>query len=197
MSKPLDPTKAASAAAAVKASLSQMGLADDDQLVIDSIEGETDFFEIIDRLLLERNEAIAMADGVGRLIDDLKARQDRLKKRGETLKALIEQAMLLAEIEKPVVRPGGTLSLARRAPALEIIEEAEIPARFWVAGDPKLDKKSLTEALRARAKALDEAAKIEDADARLEAIQRAALEHPDIPGATLGNGSVSLTIRVK
>jgi hypothetical protein len=32
---------------------------------------------------------------------------------------------------------------------VEVIDEAAIPARFWVASDPKLDKRALGDALKA------------------------------------------------
>ena len=37
----------------------------------------------------------------------------------------------------------------KRPARVEVIDEAAIPARFWVASDPKLDKRALGDALKA------------------------------------------------
>jgi hypothetical protein len=52
---------------------------------------------------------------------------------------------------------------------LELIEEADIPAEFWKAGDPKLDRKALAEALK---------------------------EGRSVPGVALSNQAPSLTVRI-
>lgn len=71
--------------------------------------------------------------------------------------------------------PTATLTLSTRAPGLIVTDEADIPAKYWVEQPrpaPKLDKKALTADLRE---------------------ENAA----PIPGATLDNGSFSLTVRRK
>ena len=166
----IDPAKAAQAVQAIRSSLAALGEEGDDQLLLDSIEGETDFFEVLDKLLERRAESIAHAEGLGLVIDRLKARQERFEKAADVDRTLIEQALLTAELEVKITRPIGTLFLSRRAPKVEITEEADIPAEFWTAGAPKLDRKALTAALQ---------------DGR------------PIPGAALSNAAPSLTVRVK
>jgi hypothetical protein len=165
--KPLDPIKEAKAVAALRDSLAAE-LACDDELMLDTIEGETGLFEAIDRLLFDIANANAMVIGTGKVVDELTARSERYKRRAETARALIEQAMMIAEVDK-LERPAGTLSLVRRAAKVEITEEADLPAEFWKAGEPKLDKKALAAALK---------------DGRA------------VPGAALSNQAPSLTIRV-
>jgi hypothetical protein len=163
----LDPIKEAQAVAAVQASLRQLGEADDETLLADSIAGETSLLEAIDQLLLTIAESTGLAKGAQDAAQMLCARAARLERRAETARGVIEQALMIAELDK-LERPTATLSLARRAAKLEVLEEADVPAEFWKPGDPKLDKKALLAALK---------------DGRA------------VPGACLANSAPSLTIR--
>jgi hypothetical protein len=162
----LDPLKEAQAASALRESLRQLG-ADDDGLVLDSIEGETSLLEAIDKLLLKIAEDAGLAKGATEAAATLAARAQRFEKRAEATRAVIEQALMIAELDK-LERPTATLSLVRRPAKVEVTEEADIPAEFWKAGDPKLDRKAVLAALK---------------DGRA------------VPGACLSNSAPSLTIR--
>lgn len=163
---PLDPTREAQAAKALRESVS--ALDGDDTLLADMIEGETGLFEIIDRLLQRISDNRAMVEGTVAEEARLYERRVRHEKRVASDRALIEQAMMIADLPK-IERPAATLSLARRQPSAVIETEADIPAEFWTAADPKLDRKALTAALK---------------DGRA------------IPGASLSNVAPSLTIRI-
>jgi hypothetical protein len=167
----IDPVKEAEAVKALRESLKTMlgGEEPDEQLFADSIEGETSLFELIDQLLHRRSVNLALADGVDRLANDLDARRTRFLQRAEADKALIEQAMMIAELPK-VERPGATLSLTARAPKLMVTDEADIPAQFWKPAAPSLDKKALTDALKAG---------------------------ETVTGACLSNAAPTLTVRTK
>lgn len=165
----LDPVRAAEAARAIIETLRAQGDGQDGDLVADMVEGETDLFEIIDRLLGRIVEAQGYARGLGAQVDDLKARQARFEHRVEVDRALIEQAMMIADLPK-VERGCATLSLASRPASLVIETEADIPAEFWTVGDPRLDRKALGAALKGG---------------------RA------VAGARLDNAAPSLTVRIK
>jgi hypothetical protein len=188
----LDPIKAARAALALKESIAAV-TTDDDELLADMIEGETDLFEIIDRLIARRAENMALAAGAAQHIETMRGRRERFERLAEQDRTLITQAMVIAELPS-VRRPVATLSLSARAAKLVIDDEAAIPSSFWKAGDPKLDKSALAEAVRAHATARAEAiaALPQDPDARAEAI---AGRPPEIPGAHLEAAPPSLTIR--
>lgn len=186
----IDPIREAQAAKALRESIAALDA--DDALLLDTIEGETSLFETIDAVLARMAQDQALVRGCESVIGDLEARKARFEHRIKSDRALIEQALMIAEIDTKLERPAGTLSLAKRAPVLVVETEAEIPAQFWKTGAPTLDKKALTEALRERRKALD--ALPEDPEAR--AVALAALP-PEIPGATLSNAAPSLTIRTK
>lgn len=163
----LDPIKEALAVNALKESLRQLGEEGDETLLLDSIEGETSLLEAIDKLLLAISSDQGLEAGALAAAEKLRTRADRFAKRAEAARALIEQALLVADLPK-IERPAATLSLVARAPKVEVTEEAEIPAEFWKTGDPTLDKKSLLAALK---------------------------EGRAVPGACLSNGPPSLTIR--
>jgi hypothetical protein len=145
---------------------------DDAELVADAIEGETDLLEAISEALAANDDDEALVIGLKAKEVQFEARRHAIQKRIERRTALIEQAMVATD--QPTFRlPTATLTLAKRAPGVVIANEADIPARFWIAQErpaPKLDKAALKEALKAK-----------------EAV----------PGASLDNGSVSLTVRRK
>jgi len=143
------------------------GYANDPVLMLDMIEGETSLLEAIDKLLVGIAETQGLEAGARSAAAAIVARAERFAKRAEEARGLIEQALAVAELDK-LERPAATLSLVRRAPKVEIAEEAEIPAEFWKPGDPRLDKKALLTALK---------------------------EGRAVPGAALSNCPPSLTIR--
>jgi hypothetical protein len=141
---------------------------DDEAAMLDLVEGETGLFEAIDRLLQHMVDTQALVRGVEAAEADLGARKRRFEERIERYRSLIEQALSIAEITSKVERPLATFSLVRRAPKVEITDEAQVPSAYWKAADPKLDKKALADALKAGA---------------------------TIPGAVLSNAAPSVTIR--
>lgn len=162
-----DAVQAIDAATVIKASIAK--LTDDTDALIDTLEGETDLDVIVRSLLLSLEEDQLMIDGLGARIADLAERKQRFELRIGTKRTLVHQALELlgrAKMEFDIA----TVSLGKAAPALQVVQEAEIPSRFWKAGDPKLDKPALLDALKAG-----------------EAI----------PGAALKNGAPRLTIRRK
>lgn len=159
----------ASAAKSLIESLRAMG-EDDAELVAGMVEGETSLFEAIDILLGRILETKALLSGTESVMAELQARRERFETRVGSLRAMIEQAFAVAEIETSVERPLATLSMARRQPKVEIADEAAIPADYWKAADPKLDKKALLDALKSGL---------------------------DVPGAYLGNAAPTLTLRTK
>ncbi len=142
---------------------------DDPVLILDTIEGETDLAEACVAVLEECNEDEILIKGLAAHIGDLQTRKGRMEKSVETRRNIILMAMEKAGLGT-IRSPLGTMS-ARPTPKQAIItDEALIPARFWKAQDPKLDKGELSSALRAG---------------------------ETIPGASLSNGGITLSVRVK
>ncbi|MBY5465245.1 siphovirus Gp157 family protein [Rhizobium leguminosarum] len=161
----------AEAAKRLMSNLRSQGVDDDQELVSDTIEGETSLIEAIEAALAEIDECDIHVAGLKAKEAEFAARRRRLEERAERIKATIEQAMIATDQESFRL-PTATLTLAKRAASLIVTNEADIPTRFWIEQErpaPKLDKKAL----------------------------RAALDKEPIPGATLDNGSRSLSVRRK
>ncbi len=162
------------AAKALLVDLRNQGADDDAELVADTIEGETNLMEAIEEAIAELDECDVLVTGLKAKESDFEARRKAIEKRAERIRALIEQAMLATD-QMSMKLPTATLSLSKRAPGLIVTDEADIPAKYWVEQPrpaPKLDKKALTADLREK-------------------------DVAPIPGATLDNGSFSLTVRRK
>ena len=159
----------AEAAKSLLSHLREIGADGDAELVADTIEGETGLVEAIDAALAEIDECEVLIEGLKIKETAFETRRKQIENRAERIRAAIEQAMLATE-QYSMKLPSATLSLAKRKPALIILNEADIPADYWIEQErpaPKLDKKALS----------------------------AALANGDVPGASLDNGSVSLTVR--
>lgn len=151
-------------------------IGDDAEALADAVEGETGLMEAIDAAIAQIDECDILLTGIDAKLDELVARKHSVTNRQKHIRAAIEQALAVLDLNKPLRRPSMTLSLRKTPPALVIVDEAAIPTRFWKQKpppDPTLDRKALTYALGA----------LEDG--------------ATIPGAMLGNGGVSLTIRRK
>jgi hypothetical protein len=141
----------------------------DARTLLDTLEGETELHEALLVVAEAVHEDEDMAAAIGLRIAALQARKSRIEASAETKRNIILMAMERADLET-VKGPLVTLTKRRTAPQLVVVEEATIPARFWKAGDPKLDKKALKAALDA---------------------------NETVDGARLSNGGVGLTMRVK
>lgn len=142
-------------------------LGDDAQAKADAVEGETDLREAIATGLARIAEVEMLETGITEAMKNLKARADRLGDQKEALRTALTVALELAEVPS-LETPLGTISLRSVPPKLEIVEEAEIPSKYWKPQEPKLDKAALTAALKSK---------------------------DIVPGAKLDNGSVTVMIR--
>ena len=71
----------------------------------------------------------------------------------------------------------------------------EIPARWWKPQPPKLDQDGLTKAVRAREKALKEAAALTDPEERGKALAAVETLHPLIPGVSIRPHHFGITVK--
>jgi hypothetical protein len=169
---------------------------DDQQTREDSFEGETTLDVELERAILAEDNDVVLKLGIEVRQAELKGRLDRIEKRIEARRGLIEQAMIVAGWKKKET-PLGTVSLKDNPPSVEIVEESSVPTQFFKRADPTLDKAGIRKVLLERHKAIEEAKKIEDDDRRAAALRRAEETNPEIPGCQLNAGTQSLTIRRK
>lgn len=159
-------TREAQAARDLIASLKDI-IGDDEAFAMDVIEGQTSLVEVVNSLIAQEGEDEAHI----RAIQDY---QGKLSHRAANINARIERRRnaLLAAFQNAGVKtlrcPLGTVGV-RPTPAKVIAtDESLIPDEFMKPRDPVLDKRALLAALK---------------------------EGRTVPGATLSNGGVTISIR--
>lgn len=118
---------------------------DDVSFAHDLIEGETGLVEAVDAALGEIDAQLVIADGCDVRMNILAERKAKAKRRVETLRGLIEQALLVAD--QPTIKaPTGTVTVKQVAPKRIVTDEASVPSQFWKTPEPVLDKAALRDA---------------------------------------------------
>lgn len=142
-------------------------IGDDEEMAFVAVEGETRLLEAISAGVDRIAELNAHCEALDIKCKALGERRSRFEEQAVRIKAALHVAMGQAELRK-LELPQATLSVRAVAPSPEVTDESAIPAKFWKAQDPKLDRKALLAALKAK-------------------------EH--VPGALLGNGHETLAIK--
>jgi hypothetical protein len=127
--------------------LKLMGEGLDEDLVGDMVEGETQLFEAIDAVCGQMSEDQALITALKTQEAQLEARRKRLEKRNEARKGAVGNALRLCQ-RRHHRNPLCDIRTRKAAPSLEIVDEALIPSRYFIAGDPKLDKRLLLSDLK-------------------------------------------------
>lgn len=143
-------------------------LADDERAYLDTLNGETDLYEWVQRLL----DRIEDDDGnIAKLSEQIADRQSRKQRAGARIKANQGAIMALLDCAKldKLVLPEATVSVRDAPPKAIVTDEAAVPESFL---------KIRTSPDMAAIKAEMEAGRA-------------------VPGVTLDNGAESLTIRRK
>lgn len=137
-------------AAKVLADNIRLTFGNDEDLIGTAIEGETDLFETaenaVDRLVVLE----AYMHGIEGKIEALKARCERFKNQHAKIKEALHLALHTAEMPK-IELAVATVSTRKLQDECEIVDETEVPAKYWVTPptpDPKIDKKAILEALQ-------------------------------------------------
>ena len=146
-------------------------LAHDEAALAELLGEETgDVRSILGRLLRGSVHAKSMADAAGDIIDGIRARQDRYKRRSENMRSTA--FAIMDAIDEPKIElPDLTASLRRGAPVAIITDESAVPEIYVeVVVTRKIDKAVILSALKSG---------------------------EDVPGAILSNALPSLTIKVK
>jgi len=140
---------------------------EDADLLRDMVEGETSLHEAIGHAALELAAVEGEKEGIEIALAKLKARLTRYCERAQGIRDAIQVAMETAELAS-LKTPAATLSMRASPPRLEVTEEAAIPAVFFKQPPPVLDKKAVSDALKAK---------------------------QDVPGAVLSNQPPALSVR--
>lgn len=122
-------------------------LGDDQQFIVDVVEGETNLIDAIGAAVEQVAADEAHAEAVAAIIKRYGERKARLEARAERIRAAIAVAMDHASLKK-LELPHAVLTIKATAPKAIITDEAAIPSKFWKPSDPKLDKKAVLDALK-------------------------------------------------
>lgn len=143
----------------------ELGEDPDEQLLLDTIEGETDMFEITRKLLNRIEYAEGDIEVLTAQMATRKERRDRAQKRIENFRTAIVAMMEAAGLEKlPLAE--ATCSLRKLPPKVIVTDETLLPDALC-----KITRKPDMAAIKV------------------------AAENADLPGIARDNGGLSLTIR--
>jgi len=167
MTHPSTLTREAMAARDLIAALKDT-IGDDDEFAMDVIEGETGFLDVIDRTVSQDREDQALLAGLMTYMKSLDERIAKIERRMERRRDALMKAIQTAGITKPIRCTVATVSLRTNPARVITTDPALIPAEFWRQPEPVLDRIALKAALK---------------------------EGRTVPGATLSNGGVTVSIR--
>ena len=126
MADRLDPTFVFAEIERLRVTYPQIWEDGDEQLLLDSLEGETDFHRFLAAVVRRICEAEACAEGIGDLIREVRERQARFEQRGDALRGMAFKLMNWADVRK-VELPQATLSIRAGQPRVIIVDEARLP----------------------------------------------------------------------
>lgn len=143
-------------------------LANDEDLMLDTLEGETDFNEMLNTIHSNMQENDSIATAINIRIDGLNDRRNAVKNRYEFGRKLILKLMTTAGVRK-VMLTEANISVVNSARQLIVEDEARIPNEYF---------KEVTTRSLMRAEVL-----------------KALKDGVQIDGATLSNGGEAIQIR--
>ncbi len=141
-------------------------LAEDEELRADTIEGETDAYRVLGKIVAIERDANSMALAIGERTKELAARKERYTRRKDAMRALLLRLLKAADLNK-VSLPEATVSIGKGRAGVEIVDESLLPDNVV-----KLKREPDKTAIKA---ALDAG--------------------EDVPGAVLREGQPSVTVR--
>jgi hypothetical protein len=141
----------------------------EDEALRDTVEGISDLPQVVAAVVRSHLDDLALASGLQSRLANMQERLTRIEGRAEKKRALVTSVMGRADLRK-LTEPDFTVSLRPTPQPLLVTAESEIPATFWKPQAPKLDRGALIAALKSGER---------------------------IPGASLGNGGVTIAVRTR
>jgi hypothetical protein len=140
----------------------------DERTLVDTVEGLSAYPDILAAIVRGAISDEYQAEALRYQIEELTERRERFKDRAGKRREVVREAMLESHIPK-LTPPDFTASLRASPPAVQVVDEALIPATFWEMR-PHLRRRELLDALK---------------------------DGATIEGALLSNPGMSLTVRKK
>jgi predicted ribosome quality control (RQC) complex YloA/Tae2 family protein len=100
---------------------------DDETLRVDMLEAETDFHRFLDAVIDRKQDAEEMVEGIGRLIENNKARKARYERIAEAMRDTAHKIMDHAGVRKFVL-PRATVWISAGQPKVIVTDEDALPA---------------------------------------------------------------------
>ncbi len=141
----------------------------DEETLADTLEGLTSLHEKLSAIIRSQQDDRVMMGAMKLRLTEMHDRIKRYEARFENKKELIATVMERADI-RSIKEPDFTASLRTTPRKLTLTDEDALPECYWCQRSPTLDRQRL----------------ISDLNANL-----------DVPGAMLGNGGVTVAVRVK
>lgn len=141
----------------------------DDDMLRDTVEGLSSLPEILATLLRSHLDDMMLANALRSRLANMHERLSRIEGRAEKKRSLVAAVMERADLRK-LSEPDFTVSLRPIQRPLVITADAEIPEAYWKPQPPKLDRKAILAALNGGDR---------------------------VPGASLGNGGVTIAVRTR
>jgi hypothetical protein len=141
----------------------------DEETLRDTLEGISSLPEALAAVVRSYLDDLMTAAALGMRIGDMQQRLSRIEARVDKKRSTITSVMEKADIKK-LEQPDFTASLRSVPPGLVVADESLIPAGYWKPQPAKLDKRGLLAALNSGT---------------------------GVPGAGLGNGGTTLSVRTK
>lgn len=143
-------------------------LADDQELRADVLEGETELLPLVNRIVVRKLDARAMASAIKERKSDLSERQSRYERVDEAMGKLLKNILSRANLDK-IVTPEATVSVTRPRESVSITDIDELPQGTFTT-TRTADKKAIMDLIKAG---------------------------EDVPGAALCFGEAGISVRVK
>lgn len=141
----------------------------DEETLADTVEGLTSLHDMLAAVIRSQWDDLVLAKALRERIDEMQQRLRRLEHKVEKKKDLVAKVMERAQIGK-ILEADFTAFLRQAPRPLIISDEAQIPQEYWKPQPAKLDRKTLIDRLKAG---------------------------DQVPGATLGNGGMTIAVRTK
>ena len=141
----------------------------DDETLADTLEGLTNLHDKLAAVIRSQQEDRVLASALKARVKEMQERQARIEDGVTKKRDLVTTVMERAGIKK-IAESDFTASLRSTPRPLMVTDECSIPETYWKPQDPKLDRKKLITDLNSNG---------------------------IVPGACLGNGGVTISVRVQ
>lgn len=167
---------------------------DDEDLLKDMIDAESNADRFIGKMIEIIQIDQADCEGLKNYQRKLAERKKRLEDRTARLRTLL--ASVITELPGRVYRhPLAHVRAFDVDPRVIVTDESVIPSTYWVPQDPKLNETAIRKHLLERQTRIDLLKDCRTPEEKLARRAQIDRDFPDVAGASLGNGEISVRIR--